>query len=215
MIYVDYDEVDMIGTIEIEYLGSFSHTAKEELVGIVNEVIGTFDPSIAPLPYGVKCPHCQARYVYRKRTGVVDCQNCAKSFDLELQEKARLEATEFVNGSIKESQPRLVGVDRGKISRCKWCGSIESSQWFYSGFNDAYCSRDCYNADRVEINGILGFSFAIALPLLLITAMISLGPIPELVILIFCSWLLSICSIYSYKSGRKVRQDVLKSSRQP
>ena len=143
MIYVDYDEVDMTGTIEIEYLGSFSNAAKEELVGIFNEVIGSFDPSIAPLPFGVKCPHCKARYVYKKRTGIVNCQNCAKEFDLELQEKVPSGTSESFDGGIKESQSRLVAVDKSKITRCKWCGSIESSDWFYAGFNEVYCSKDC------------------------------------------------------------------------
>ena len=83
MIYVDYDEVDMTGIIEIEYLGRFPSVAKEALVGIFNEVVSSFDPSTTPLPFEVICPHCKARYVYKKRVGIVVCQNCAKSFDLE------------------------------------------------------------------------------------------------------------------------------------
>jgi hypothetical protein len=45
IINVNYDEVEMTGKIEIEYEGTFSNAAKQELIDIFNDVIGTFDPS--------------------------------------------------------------------------------------------------------------------------------------------------------------------------
>ena len=215
LIYVDYDEVDMTGTIEIEYLGRFSHRAKEDLTRIFNEVIGNFDPSIAPLPFGVKCPHCGARYVYRKRIGVVECQNCAKSFDLELQEKAHLETAESIEGDINESRRRIIAVDASKIPRCKWCGSIEDLKFRYGQFGNAYCSKDCFLADSVEVNMFFGFCFVFLVPLIFIVVMSAVGPVLEFIVLIILFWMMSIFSIPAYKQGKKVREDVPKSSREP
>ncbi|TFG99903.1 hypothetical protein E4H12_01000 [Candidatus Thorarchaeota archaeon] len=45
VISVEYNEVEMTGKIEIEYQGSFSNAAKQKLIDIFNDVIGTFDPS--------------------------------------------------------------------------------------------------------------------------------------------------------------------------
>ena len=44
-IYVDYDEVEMTGKIEIEYDSTFSNAAKQKLIDILNDVIGTSNPS--------------------------------------------------------------------------------------------------------------------------------------------------------------------------
>jgi hypothetical protein len=213
MIYVDYDEVDMTGKIEIEHLGSFSNKAKEELVKIFNEVVGSFDPSLAPLPFGVKCPHCQARYVYSKRTGVVRCQNCDKPFELELQEKTPSGISESVEDYSKRK--RLVAVDRSKVTRCKWCGTIESSNWVYTSNNEAFCSKNCYYANNMELNGIFGLCCICIVPLILMTIMMAGGPIPEFILLIFVSWLLSMMSVYSYFTGNRVRREVPKNSRRP
>jgi len=215
MIYVDYDEMDMTGTIEIEYLGRFSSVAKEELTELFNEVIGTFDPSTAPLPFGVKCPHCQARYVYRKRTGVVECQNCAKEFDLELQEKARVDATESVDGGIIDSRRRLIAVDRNKTTSCKWCGSVEGDNWRYGQYGKVYCSKDCFNADMVEINMCFGFILIFLAPFIFLVVMSAVGPVPEFIAAIVLFWIISVFSINSYRQGKKIREDVPKSSRQP
>ena len=213
MIYIDYDEINMTGKIEIEYLGDFSTKAKDALVGIFEEVVCSFDPSVAPLPYGVKCPYCQARYVYPKRTGVVKCQNCNKPFDLEIQEKAPSGISGPV--SVDTTRTGLVAVDRRKATHCKWCGTIESSQWVYTSSNNAYCSKDCFYADKLEQNGIFGLCCAGIVPLFVIAFMISLGPVPELVLVVFSCWLLSMFFVYSYYLGRRARREVPKLSRQP
>ncbi len=88
MVYIDYDEVDMTGRIELDYILFTYYSRKllrktrEALPKIIGDVFSTFDPSTAPLPFEVKCTHCGARYVYNKRTGIVNCQNCGKSFEL-------------------------------------------------------------------------------------------------------------------------------------
>jgi len=213
MIYIDYDEINMTGKIEIEYIGDFSTKAKEALVDIFEEVVCSFDPSFAPRPYGVKCPHCQARYVYSKRIGIVRCQNCDKPFELELQEKVPSGISESTGEVIERK--RLVAVDKSKVTRCKWCGTIESSQWMYTSNNNAYCSKDCFSADKLEINGILGLCFGCVFPLVIV-AMILFGvAVPELLLVLFMSLLLSTCSIYSFYTGKKVRKEVPKLSRQP
>jgi len=215
MIYVDYDEVEMMGKIEIEYLASFSRVVKEGLVDIFNEVVGSFDPSTAPLPFGVKCPHCQARYVYSKRTGVVKCQNCAKSFALELQENGSISPSESVNQRVSKSKTYSVTVDKNKVTHCAWCGRIESYNWVYSRGNTAFCSRDCFHASNLEMNGIASISCLCAFPLFLIAIIAARGLAFEGVILIFVSLLLAAISVYGYATGRRVRKDVPKMSRRP
>jgi len=116
MIYVDYDEVDMTGRIEIEHIGSSSEATKQDLKKIMTEVVGTFEPTLAPLPFGVKCPHCGARYVYKTRTGIVECQNCANPFDLQFQNQPDTKAR--TDGERKLSS-RYIALDRSKIVRCK------------------------------------------------------------------------------------------------
>ena len=46
VISVEYNEVEMIGKIEIEYLGRFSNAAIQELKDIFNDVIGTFNQDL-------------------------------------------------------------------------------------------------------------------------------------------------------------------------
>lgn len=86
IIYVEYDEVNMTGRIELECHDLDSKISKS-LIEIFKDVFGLFDPATSPLPFGVKCPHCGAKYMYKTRTGTVTCQNCAKPFDLEYQEE--------------------------------------------------------------------------------------------------------------------------------
>jgi len=212
MIYVDYDEVNMGGVIEIEYLSEFSTKAKGALVAVFNEVLGSFDPSFAPRPYGVKCPHCQARYVYSKRTGVVRCQNCDKPFELELQEKEPGGTSDSASEVIKK--PRLVAVDRSRVTHCKWCGTIESSEWVYTSNNEAYCSKDCFHADKMEMNGLFGLCCSCMIPLLLFVIVMIGQAVPELILVVIVCWLPSTFSIYAFYTGKRVRRDVPKMSRQ-
>jgi len=212
MIYVDYDEINMSGRIEIEYIGDFSTKAKGALVDIFEEVVCSFDPSFAPRPYGVKCPHCQARYVYSKRTGEVRCQNCDKPFTLELQEKAPSEISESVSEDIERR--RLVAVDKSKVTRCQWCGTIESPQWVYTSSNEAYCSKDCFYANKMEMNGVFGLCCGCIIPLFLIFIMVFGNAYPEFILLVLMCWLFSGFSIYAYYTGKRVRSEVPKQSRQ-
>lgn len=212
MIYVDYDEINMTGRIEIDYIGDFSTKAKDALVGIFDEVLGTFDPSIAPRPYGVKCPHCQARYVYPKRTGEVRCQNCDKPFELEFQEKEPSGTSE--ESSQGTERRRLVAVDRSKVTRCQWCGTIESSGWVYTSNNEAYCSKDCFYANKIEINGLLGLCFGCILPLFVIVITMIGRASPELILILLLSWIPAAFSIYAFFTGKRVRREVPKMSRQ-
>ena len=212
MIYVDYDEINMIGRIEIEYIGDFSTKAKGVLVGIFEEVVCSFDPSVAPRPYGVKCPHCQARYVYPKRTGEVRCQNCNKPFELEVQEKVPSGISES-DSEVRERK-ELVAVDRSKVTRCMWCGTVESSGWVYTSSNEAYCSKDCFYANKMEMNGIFGLFCSCIIPLFLIAFMMVGSAVPEFVLVIIACWLASGFSIYAYFIGKRVRREVPKQSRQ-
>ncbi|MFW9806556.1 MAG: hypothetical protein ACFFFK_07490 [Candidatus Thorarchaeota archaeon] len=82
MIYVDYNEVEMSGIVEFEIADRKSIPPKLNPLEIFDNVFSTYDPTTAPLPFGVKCQHCGATYVYKKRTGIVVCQNCGRSFDL-------------------------------------------------------------------------------------------------------------------------------------
>jgi hypothetical protein len=217
MIYIDYDEVEMTGKIEIEYLGGFSNAAKQELTDIFNDVIGAFDPSAAPLPFGVKCPHCGARYVYKTRTGTVDCQNCAKAFELEYQEEIPLSKSDTAKiRSVREPGSKYVALDRSKIAHCKWCGTVESSNWKYGRYGNIYCSNDCLFADGLETNALVGLC-AFALPILLILLFMSysialfLGAIPILSIF----WILALAFFYFVFKGNSTRESRPKNSRMP
>lgn len=216
MIYIDYDEVEMTGKIEIEYLGTFSNTAKEELVSIINDVIGSFDPSTAPLPFGVKCPHCGAKYVYKTRTGTVNCQNCAKQFDLEYQEDLPLSQEDTAKvRKVKEQTSRYVALDRSKIAHCKWCATVESSSWKHGKYGGIYCSNDCLYADSLEINAFAGccvllFPILLFLPFMRYSSTLS-GVIPILGIF----GIMALVFFYLVFKGNSTRVVRPRNSRRP
>ena len=60
MVYVDYDEVDMTGRIEIEFIRAMTKSDGLKLIENFKDVFGSFNPATVPLPFRVKCPHCKA-----------------------------------------------------------------------------------------------------------------------------------------------------------
>jgi len=211
MIYVEYDEVDMTGRIEIEHIGSSSEATKQDLKKIMTEVVGTFEPTLAPHPFGVKCPHCGARYVYKTRTGIVECQNCAKPFDLQFQDQP---ATEARIDEERKLSSRYIALDRSKIVRCKWCGTVESSSWKSSGSTKIYCSNDCLFADSLETNTLGGFCIFI-LPIVLFLPFMGLpgSSFLNLIPMYGTFWIMALVFFYLVFRGYNTRTRRPKNSR--
>jgi len=217
MIYVEYNEVEMAGRIEMEHFGPSSETTKQDLKEIMTEVVGSFEPLLAPLPFGVKCPHCGAKYVYKTRTGTVDCQNCAKPFDLEFQEEST--SLQIQDNDKLEPSGRYIALDRRKIAYCTWCGTAESSQWVSGNLEKIYCSMDCVYADRLEMNSMLAFCSCL-IPffcLLLFVPIIAQSQSGYLALLPFLVTfgLLPLVFIYLIFRGKSIRASRPKNSRMP
>ena len=213
IIYVEYDEVEMTGRIEIEHIGPSSEATKQDLKKIITEVVGSFEPSLAPLPFGVKCPHCGASYVYKTRTGIVDCQNCAKPFDLQFQNQPPT-----VERASEEREPisRYVSLDRSKIAHCMWCGTVESSNWTHSRHGKIYCSNDCLFADSLESNA-LGGCCTMILPIGLLLPFIGFSGFQFLTLLPIFSifWVLALIFFGLVIKGNIIRTSRPKNSRIP
>jgi hypothetical protein len=213
IIYVEYDEVEMTGRIEIEHIGPSSEATKQDLKKIMTEVVGSFEPLLAPLPFGVKCPHCGAKYVYKTRTGIVDCQNCGKPFDLQFQDQPpTLEPTD----EEREPISRHIALDRSKIAHCKWCGTVESSNWTHSRYGKIYCSRDCMYADILETNVIVGLCiFGFPIVLLLPFIGYSSFQFSNMIPVYSIFWIMALILVFFVYRGYTIRGSRPKNSRVP
>ena len=217
IIYVEYDEVNMTGRIELECNDLDSKISKS-LIEVFNDVFNTYDPATAPLPFEVRCPHCKAKYVYQVRTGTVTCQNCAKSFDLEPQEDLPpVESDDVKEKRVRESSSRYIAVDRSKIASCNWCGTLESNNWEHGKYGGTiYCSTDCFYANSLETNALFGFcTFMIPIILLLPFLGYSSIPLPSTILIFGMLWFLALPFLYFVLKGNSTRTSRPKNSRVP
>lgn len=216
IVYVEYDEVNMTGKIELESVDLESEVSKN-LIDSFKGVFISFDPATAPLPFGVKCPHCGAKYVYKTSTGTVNCQNCAKPFDLEYQEEIPLSEPDAARvGSVRELGSRYIALDRSKITHCKWCGTVESPNWKSSRDGKIYCSNDCLLADSLEMNALGGFCtiilpFFLLFPFIGFSSSFFVGMIPIYGIF----WITSLVFFFLALKGNNTRASRPRNSRKP
>lgn len=113
-----------------------------------------------------------------------------------------------------EPVPIYIAVDSKKISRCEWCGTLESNNWTTSG-ECAYCSKKCNLASEIDVSAFCSFLWLILSPFFVVV--IGITGIPMTLLSSIIVWIILVIGFspvyYVLILGYRHRKDIPKDSK--
>ncbi len=113
-----------------------------------------------------------------------------------------------------EQVPIYITVDSKKISRCKWCGTLESNNWVTSA-DGVYCSQKCNLASEIDVSGVCSLLWLILSPFFVVVigfTRISMTLLTSIIVWIFLVIIFS--PVYYVRiQGSRHRKNIPKDSR--